>query len=188
MKRGSFLTCPFLSFKNYGQKGQVSFALENLKPVVPPKKGSLFLFQILFLLGKPLENLPFHHFFLKGQGRDTRLGTPSCPQGQTKAFHSFIPFHHLKKKKGQKRRVFFYFTAFVLLLLFYCFCFTAFVLLLLFYCVKQQNNKTTKQEPKYYFLRDTSEKGQFSCVPSWQPFPVPFFLKKREYKGRIEGD
>ena len=85
MKRGSFLTCPFLSFLSVlfkGQKGQVSFALENLKPVVvalPPKKGSLFLFQILFLLGKPLENLPFHHFFLKGQGRDTRLGTPSCP-------------------------------------------------------------------------------------------------------------
>jgi len=115
--------------------------------------------QKYYLKGLKGGFLTWYPFLSRRDRLENLPGIPSTTQGRgipstTKAFHSFIPFHNLKKK-GQKRRVFF--------------CFTAFVLL----------RKTTKQQPKYYFLKDTSEKGQFSCVPSWQPFPVPFFFLKK---------
>ncbi len=103
---------------------------------------SKILFEGRFSNLVSLPALPF--FFFKKKRWE---GIPD------KSFPLFYTFSSLKKKKGAENEGF---------LLFEKKGFTAFVLL----------RKTTKQQPKYYFLRDTSEKGQFSCVPSWQPFPV----------------
>jgi hypothetical protein len=56
--------------KSRKRQEQVSFPLESLKPVVPSKKAKLFLFQMVFLLGKPSFKKCFTKkgsLFLKGQ-------------------------------------------------------------------------------------------------------------------------